>query len=96
MYTPGPWECFGAHIYSPGEKGANICSISEPRATRYVGYTELKTSSDDLEEAFANARLISAAPELLEAVRDLIEQAESGRQMDLSDARLVVAKATTP
>ena len=32
-YTPGLWKIAGAtHVYASGPNGANICSISEPRA----------------------------------------------------------------
>ena len=55
-HTPGPWKM--RETYSNGEP--NGCVI-EPM--RY----ELTTSNND--ENYANARLIAAAPEMLEALR---------------------------
>jgi hypothetical protein len=64
--TERPWIQSGSHVYAAGEKGvyaagekgANICAISEPRATRTVGYTELGYGGPDIREAYANARLL--------------------------------------
>lgn len=68
-HTPGPWFIAGTtHIYASGERGANICLVSEPRATQEVKYTELEIGSRDFAEACANARLIRAAPKMLAAL----------------------------
>jgi hypothetical protein len=63
-HTPGPWQTYGTLIYAPG--------VSEPRATGMVSHTRVRLGSNDEDEAFANAHLISAAPELLESVTDLL------------------------
>lgn len=77
-HTPGPWEIAGAsHVYAPGPNGANICSISEPRASTIVGYTEPALGSTDSEEAYANAHLISAAPDMLAALKRAIARADA-------------------
>lgn len=47
----GPWKSAAMHIYVPGENGANICSVGEPRAGTTVGYTELSLGSKDFELA---------------------------------------------
>jgi len=60
--TPGEWERQATHIYAPGPTGANVCSIGEPRASKYVGYTPLELGSEDGEEAWANADFIAHAP----------------------------------
>ena len=77
-YTPGPWTHEGRFVVAYGENGANICAISEPRASSTVGYTELTRNSKDGQEAYANARLIAAAPDLLAAARDAIVALEDG------------------
>ena len=73
-HSPGPWDWYGptrgegltftheAHV-GPGE-GNDICG---PIAA---------VSGDDSEQAVANARLISAAPDLLSACRSLVERFE--------------------
>lgn len=102
--TPGPWH---PAFNRDSEDGVNATSIySEDGiyvADVYRGYV----GSEDLKEVEqkANARLIAAAPELLEALDDLIHLAESamlranydGGEYDidgeLSDARAAIAKA---
>jgi hypothetical protein len=71
-HTPGPWQTYGTLIYAPGDHAAVICEVSEPRATGMVSHTRVRLGSNDEDEAFANAHLISAAPELLESVTDLL------------------------
>lgn len=68
-HTPGPWEAYGAHVYAPGENGANVCSCGSPRADKMVGYTPLSVTDPDLKEAYSNARLIGSAPDLLNALQ---------------------------
>lgn len=58
---------------------------------------------EDAERAFpyeANARLIAAAPELLEALRDLLNDydggIEPGESTLIDKARAAIAKATKP
>lgn len=80
-HTPGPWEVSGAtHIWSPTAH-ANVASVSEPRGEGSdVGYQPLKRNSPDFEEACANARLIAAAPDLLEALSDVLDAYEYALQ----------------
>lgn len=65
-YTPGPWEApeVGAgclfRVCKVG--GATICDI----------YCVGKDGKVDLDQSDANARLIAAAPDLLEAVKRLL------------------------
>jgi hypothetical protein len=41
-HTKTPWKIAGAvHIYSPGEGGGNVCSMSDPRVSTVVGYTDV-------------------------------------------------------
>lgn len=59
--TARPWLRDGNYVYTTGEHGANICAAGEPRASCYVGYTEVRIGSPDIREAYANAALIVAA-----------------------------------
>ncbi len=94
-HTPGPWEVSGAtHVVHFGDDGANICTVSEPRPDdQIVGYHELELFSKDFHEACANAQLIAAAPDLLDALRAVV--AISDRKHDAWDAaKAAIAKAT--
>ena len=70
-YTPGPWRVSDGDSFSGGS------DVSEPPEYEYIVLAERKTPSaiasfwdfDWGDEAQANARLIAAAPELLEAAQ---------------------------
>lgn len=84
-HTPGPWAVnpFNAQVDAfVGGEPLPVCQLLWP--------TDERTE----EETFANARLIAAAPDLLEALVTLVE-AEPGtmtREM-WDDARAAIAKA---
>lgn len=69
-HTPGPWEAVGNLVRSPMHQPEGL-----PRGVQIVeckdGYYQPFT-----DEAKANARLIAAAPDLLEAVKLFLEYAE--------------------
>ncbi len=83
-HTPGPWTIL------PGEQGRlPRYIISADRLPPLKMICELGTK--------ANARLIAAAPELLEAlthVLPLAEQAPGGGGYAIDTARAAIAKAT--
>jgi hypothetical protein len=81
-HTPGPWgtydtAAYGIHICKGGIAGQHIAS-----AQRYVGLTQ--------DETVANARLIAAAPEMLAALRELLERCDFEAQ---EMARAAIGKA---
>jgi hypothetical protein len=89
-YTPGPWEFDDKH--SSGFP--LLCLYAADNRNPFHG-----SRSDD--EQNANARLIAAAPELLEALRAITDQLErigdtrydkDGQYIDA--ARAAIAKAT--
>lgn len=64
-HTPGPWKLDGVWGLVIGPKGQEICAI-------HARLPEVPT-----EQAKENARLIAAAPDLLEACRKLLAFLES-------------------
>ena len=67
-FTPGPWNVEKENIH--------IGSIATCHGDKEDGYYEVWTSNwmDSGIDQKANANLIAAAPELLEALEDLVEQ----------------------
>jgi hypothetical protein len=90
-HTPGPWEAIGNLVRSPMDKESGSGVMLAECADRWF----LKVNSD---EAKANARLIAAAPELLEALQNLLAVAgvriDDPRIVQFDAARAAVAKAT--
>lgn len=84
-HTPGPWN-----FIEQGDPDEFVLLANEHRwviALRMNG--ELR-----LEEEIANASLIAAAPELLEALDDIIGLAEAGRMVHvINRAKAAIAKA---
>ncbi|MDI3856369.1 hypothetical protein QK383_10405 [Pseudomonas aeruginosa] len=88
-HTPGPWEI---ERYSDGliQIVGNIRAVSE-HEEHVTNVVEAVTMGDE-----ANARLIAAAPELLEALQVCIEQITALCSADdvPDQARAAIAKAT--
>ena len=83
-HTPGPWLLWGASdVFSKAGK-AMVASACSPRGSNFVEYRKLEIDDADFDEACANARLIAAAPELLEALVAL-------RAAEWGDASEIVA-----
>jgi hypothetical protein len=83
-HTPGPWECFYKHKYDEWH-------VSVPLAE---GSMKLALFDDGVrsENPEADARLISAAPELLAALQDVVKI--SDRKHDAWDkAHAAIVKA---
>jgi hypothetical protein len=88
-HTPGPWRATGRRVvkWSDGGVGIGIadCSFAIPEVT---------------DECLANARLIAAAPDLLDALRTLLPQisdrpeaASAFPDEDLAPGLAAIAKA---
>lgn len=108
-HTPTPWFERACHVYARGPNGANICTMSEPRASTTVGYTEVEIGSRDLEEAHENAafivRAVNSHAELIAALNAMTERyvtlAGSGdcgfwdpeTEQEVIDARAALAHA---
>jgi hypothetical protein len=72
-HTPGPWTTYGLNEYD--------CPGVESKSSESISIVVFGNSLDEnagvlgrtVEEAKANARLIAAAPELLEALENIID-----------------------
>lgn len=89
-HTPGPWTVESAH-----EKTPNTFRVRANLSFRKHVSTEESVCITGSE---ANAHLIAAAPELLEALENLIDFAETlaadgGRSADLREAYEAIKKA---
>ena len=74
-HTPGPWSYIGDDdgdfvVFAGGEF---VCNIGESPFAAVSEYPETTIVAFDTDQA--NARLISAAPDLLEACRELLSEA---------------------
>ena len=73
-HTPGPWKArisdFSIDVIKDDDRAFGIVHIGTSR--------ELKEAEYDFEEASSNAKLIAAAPELLEALIRFTEMHERG------------------
>lgn len=89
-HTPAPWNVFCA---------ANAAFTRHPSIVSDAGEVAKATWAGSEQQTNANARLISAAPELLIALRDLLEDAvalgicESNLSGSAVAARAAIAKA---
>ncbi len=97
-HTPGPWICHSGAVWKDGPnvypKGQEM-GIPIARMDREPGNGTQPVERD------SNARLIAAAPELLEALAELIDQLEGigipdfhgAEGLDLRQARTAITKA---
>lgn len=82
-HTPGPW------IAKAGIGRWNVTTASPPRT-----FNICSINSDRIEQE-ANARLIAAAPDLLEALKELLFDAFEDAHPDaVKRARAAIARAT--
>ena len=87
-FTPGPWVALGKAVYTESDN-----------PTREILWGGHNTRSASDEEKKANARLIAAAPELLEQCKlfekvltHLINSGDSGADLERDKLREVLAK----
>ena len=81
QHTPGPWR-MGKRAYDRaiyGQQGAEVASMLD------LFHTPA--------ESLANARLIAAAPDLLEALRDITDLAERYGVGEHCDGNILAARA---
>ncbi|MCB2020944.1 MAG: hypothetical protein KDG44_09070, partial [Burkholderiaceae bacterium] len=71
-HTPGPWRItdrYGVLTDQVGIDGRTVCTVW----VRQQGHRPSGVDTEPWPEGEANARLIAAAPELLDALRELAE-----------------------
>jgi len=98
--TPGPWFVTADELSVDSDVARNIADCES--VTLHAGYSG--TDFATCKHAIANARLISAAPELLEALQKMVEIAAphiyptpdkpKSAWAALESARAAIAKAT--
>ena len=95
-HTPGPWKWYGPNLLCGGERQSENILNSADDGKPYGMHSALIEHHWDGDVAKANARLIAAAPELLEALRDLVDAMTGrldGETIALHNALIVLAKA---
>lgn len=85
-HTPGPWAAVGAMVENTHDYNPDICSCD----LRSFGQDNLWRP---YEETLANARLIAAAPDLLQAIRDLWAMPDFDGTQPTSEIRLKAKRA---
>ena len=86
-HTPGPWTVIGREIHGPDDSGAIVARIPE-----------WGVLADITDPGLNNARLIAAAPDLLDALRTIVAHAASVQldpQWAVRIARQAIEQATT-
>ena len=108
-FTPGPWkecrngDCTCGHVWSiPGD--FPVCTVQVPREPIAVAHENMADAPDIIYQSItpemcaANARLIAAAPDLHDSIRDLLAYLDgdiSGpaqRDGIIAEARAALAK----
>jgi len=86
-HTPGPWIAVGLWVEHSDDRVADICNCN----TNAMSQEHLGRSN---KEMAANARLIAAAPEMLEALQELVGWVTTAPQKYVDAANAAIAKAT--
>ena len=79
-HTPGPWIAVGAWVEVPNDKVPDICTC-DPAA---IGQEKLPRTHA---QQCANARLIAAAPDLLELLTLAMPYVEEGEEFNAAHKR---------
>lgn len=88
-HTPGPWCLDPLQLGTVGD----ICTLDgTPIAQAQMRQPMAAGKPDD--ERQANARLIAAAPDLLDALRDMVSDRNQLSEATVSFAKAAIAKAT--
>lgn len=96
-FTPGPWQlgCEMGPWTTDSEQGSH-CSWSIGKGRNVIAIAVTHADYDD-PEFLANARLIAAAPDLLEALQELVGALDSCVELTpdlIKKAETAIAKAT--
>jgi hypothetical protein len=99
-YTPGPWTIDHQRIGPPGEPVALLCDVHDSMTGTVIDWPRGNDSGtamsiDDAENE-ANARLIAAAPELLEAIATagrIVGQVQDDPRMSADERAYALSRA---
>ena len=95
-HTPGPWEVFDLdHAIVVRTESTNRTKFGASRYAAIGGFE--RSDPKQHAEAIANARLIAAAPDLLESLKDCLrriaDDEEYGDDHAVTKARAAITKA---
>ena len=80
-HTPGPWRVSGCHLEQPRSENIHLLVEHGDESTSAPLIAEVYMDSDRLPTA-ANAKLIAAAPDLLEALEKLADWPRQSTTVD--------------
>ena len=90
-HTPGPWTIKGPSAPNrPKTDGGDYAIIADGKIIAEAIY---QTDETDFQPVIANARLIAAAPDLLEALKLFVERDCSITTEEFKMGRIAIAKA---
>lgn len=89
-HTPGPWAFDGDNAVM-ADVGANICTVSMAGDFPCIDDDEGDNRINVDIECTANARLIAAAPELLEALTEALQTLQIASRQLSEDHRMVLS-----
>lgn len=91
-YTRGDWKVSGSFVYAEGNRV--ICKMTDDTA---LPAKELRIGSSNWDEMMVDAHLISASPDLYEALKEIMERFNGGIRFPLQsscdNANKALAKA---
>lgn len=76
-HTPGPWEQNGISIIKFGEGGRAIALLAYSRSDNTGNVEPAKLDDPNWDTNMANANLLAAAPELLQTLKELLNEYSS-------------------
>jgi len=96
-HTPGPWKAEQCDIYGDDSTRWSVLT-AEYQQDFFIASIENGAPGDCLDTEAANARLIAAAPDLLEACQAMLDGYEAGKSIPAFDVRelcrAAIAKVT--
>jgi hypothetical protein len=93
-HTPGPWKVVEHYEDASTRKiGLHGCPAIVSEKGVVVVHPEVGIVTEDLSTAKANARLIAAAPEMLEALKECLEEITNPEEETWPHAQHVAKRA---